>query len=147
MIITKKIKIHKTCTYIIPLFIAGGTVRLPKLTSIPTALDLGLTGKVLKADRAKKLGIVDMLVNPLGPGLDSSEQNTIQYLEKVAIQTAKDLSNGKLKVNREKTGLVNKVMEFAFGFDFVKDQVFKKARQQVMKMSNGLYPAPLKVYT
>lgn len=104
-----------------------------------------LTGKVLKADRAKKLGLVDLLVNPLGPGLESGEQNTIQYLENVAIQVAKDLSNGKLKVNREKTGLVNKVMEFAFGLDFVKDQVFKKAKQQVMKMSNGLYPAPLKV--
>uniref|UniRef100_T1GGR3 Enoyl-CoA hydratase n=1 Tax=Megaselia scalaris TaxID=36166 RepID=T1GGR3_MEGSC len=124
---------------------SGGTVRLPKLTSIPTALDMELTGKVVKADRAKKLGIVDLLVNPLGPGLDSSEQNTIQNLESVAIQVAKDLSNGKLKVNREKTGLTNKVMEFAFGLDFVKDQVFKKARQQVMKMSNGLYPAPLKI--
>lgn len=106
---------------------------------------MGLTGRTVKADRAKKLGIVDLLVDPLGPGLDSGEQNTIQYLENVAIQVAKDLSNGKLKVNREKTGLVNKITEFAFGFDFVKDQVFKKARQQVMKLSNGLYPAPLKV--
>lgn len=118
---------------------------MPKLTSIPNALDMELTGKVLKADRAKKVGLVDLLVNPLGPGLDSGEQNTIQYLETVAIQVAKDLSNGKLKVNREKTGLVNKVTEFAFGLDFVKDLVFKKAKQQVMKMSNGLYPAPLKV--
>ncbi|KAL5281528.1 HADHA family protein [Megaselia abdita] len=123
----------------------GGTVRLPKLTSIPTALDMELTGKVVKADRAKKLGLVDLLVNPLGPGLDSAETSTIQHLENVAIQVAKDLSNGKLKVNREKTGLVNKVMEFAFGLDFVKDQVFKKAKQQVMKMTNGLYPAPLKI--
>lgn len=67
---------------------AGGTQRLPKLSSIPTALDLALTGKNVKADKAKKLGIVDMLVTPLGPGLKSAEQNTIEYLEKVAIQTA-----------------------------------------------------------
>lgn len=42
--------------------------RLPALTSIPTTLDLALTGKTVKADKAKKLGIVDLLVSPLGPG-------------------------------------------------------------------------------
>lgn len=47
---------------------AGGTQRTRQLTSIPTALDLALTGKTIKADRAKKLGLVDLLVAPLGPG-------------------------------------------------------------------------------
>lgn len=124
---------------------AGGTQRLPKLSSIPTALDLALTGKNVKADKAKKLGIVDMLVNPLGPGLKSAEENTIEYLEKVAIQAAKDIASEKLKVNRKKGGLVNGVMDFAFSIDWVKDKVFGKAREQVMKMSGGLYPAPLKI--
>lgn len=124
---------------------AGGTQRLPALTSIPTALDLELTGKTVKADKAKKLGIVDLLVAPLGPGLQPAEVNTMEYLEKVAVQTAKDLSTGALKVNRQKTGLVNKVTELAFGFDFVKNFVFNKAKEQVMKASGGLYPAPLKV--
>lgn len=64
-------------------------------------------------------------------------------LEKVALSAAKDLASKKLKVNRQKTGMVNKVTEFAMGLDFVKDFVFKKARDQVMKMSGGLYPAPL----
>lgn len=124
---------------------SGGTQRLPKLTSIPTALDLELTGKNVKADKAKKLGIVDLLVSPLGPGLQPAEANTIEYLEKVAIQVAKDISAGKIKIDRQKKGLVNKLTEFAFGFDFVKDKVFQKAREQVLKMSGGLYPAPLKV--
>lgn len=123
----------------------GGTQRLPKLTSVLTALDLELTGKTVKADKAKKLGIVDLLVAPLGPGLQPAEANTIEYLEKVAIQTAKDLASGKLKVNREKSGLVNKVTEYAFGMDWVKNIVFNKAKQQVLKLSGGLYPAPLKV--
>lgn len=48
---------------------AGGTQRTRKLTSIPTALDLALTGKTIKSDKAKKLGLVDMLVSPLGPGM------------------------------------------------------------------------------
>lgn len=75
---------------------AGGTQRLPKLVSvtsffnaqsvkslyfsiyrkwkwvfllqvpIQTALDMVLTGKNLKPDKAKKLGLVDHLVDPLG---------------------------------------------------------------------------------
>lgn len=77
---------------------AGGTQRVPKLASVPTALDLELTGKNLKADKAKKLGLVDLLVQPLGPGLTTAEQNTMQYLEETAIKAAKDLASGKLKV-------------------------------------------------
>lgn len=77
----------------------GGTVRLPKLTSVPTALDLELTGKQVRADRAKRLGIVDLLVDPLGPGLQPAEQNTLDYLEKTAVQVANDLASGKLKVS------------------------------------------------
>lgn len=52
----------------------GGTQRLPRLTSVPTALDMMLTGKSVKADKAKKLGLVDLVVQPLGPGLASPEQ-------------------------------------------------------------------------
>lgn len=76
----------------------GGTQRLPRLTSVPTALDMALTGKNVKADKAKKLGIIDLLVDPLGPGNKAAEQNTIEYLEKTAILAAKDLASGKLKV-------------------------------------------------
>lgn len=124
---------------------AGGTDRVHKLSGIPTTLDLALTGKTIKADRAKKLGLVDLLVEPLGPGLQDPASSTIQYLEKVAVDVAKDLSTGKLKVNRQKTGVIAKATDFAMSLDFVKDFVFKKARQQVMKMSGGLYPAPLRI--
>lgn len=50
-----------------------------------------------------------------------------------------------IQVNREKTGLVGKVTEYAMGLEFVRNMIFKKAREQVMKMTGGLYPAPLKV--
>ena len=52
----------------------GGTQRLPNLVSLPNALDMCLTGKSLKADRAKKFGVVDLLVNRLGPGAASPEE-------------------------------------------------------------------------
>lgn len=34
----------------------GGTVRLPRLISLPNALDMELTGRTVRADKAKKLG-------------------------------------------------------------------------------------------
>ena len=47
----------------------GGTQRLPRLISLPDALDIALTGKMVKAKKAKSLGIVDLLVDPLGESL------------------------------------------------------------------------------
>lgn len=66
-------------------------------------------------------------------------------MEKVAVETAKNLASGALTVDRTKKGLFNTVLNFALQFNFVKDQVFGKAKQQVMKLSGGLYPAPLRV--
>ncbi|GBP60910.1 Trifunctional enzyme subunit alpha, mitochondrial [Eumeta japonica] len=123
----------------------GGTQRLPALTSVPTTLDLALTGKTVKADKAKKLGIVDLLVSPLGPGLGVPTENTMKYLESVAVQVAKDIANGSMKVDRSKKGLIEKITAAAMSLEFVKNFIFKKAKDQVMKMSRGLYPAPLKI--
>lgn len=52
----------------------GGTQRLPQLIPLPTALDLVLTGKNVNPDKAKKLGLVDIVVNRLGPGIASPEE-------------------------------------------------------------------------
>ncbi|KAG5888462.1 hypothetical protein JTB14_017190 [Gonioctena quinquepunctata] len=123
---------------------AGGTQRLPRLVSLPTALDFMLTGKSMKADKAKKLGVVDLLVDPLGPGLNTPEENTREYLEKVAIDIAKQLASGKLTVNRQKS-LTDKALAYALQYNWVKDQVFNKVKAQVMKLTGGLYPAPLRI--
>jgi 3-hydroxyacyl-CoA dehydrogenase/enoyl-CoA hydratase/3-hydroxybutyryl-CoA epimerase len=40
----------------------GGTVRLPKLTGAPHAMDLILTGRTIDVYRAKKIGLVDYVV-------------------------------------------------------------------------------------
>ena len=48
-----------------------------------------LTGKNIRADKAKRLGLVDRVVNPLGPGLKSPEERTIEYLEEVAVEAAR----------------------------------------------------------
>lgn len=103
-----------------------------------------LTGRNVRADRAKKLGIVDLLVEPLGPGTDVPEVNTRRYLESVAVDVAKQLAAGKLKIERKK-GLQDKILQLALQYNWVKDQVFGRAKKQVMKLSGGLYPAPLRV--
>ena len=69
---------------------------------------------------------------------------TLNYLEEVAIQTAGNLAQGNLKIKREKS-LVDKLTASALKYNLVKDQIFNKAKGQVMKQTNGLYPAPLKV--
>lgn len=52
----------------------GGTQRLPRLIPIPTALDMILTGKTVNANKAKKFGLVDIVVNRLGPGIGTPEE-------------------------------------------------------------------------
>jgi enoyl-CoA hydratase/carnithine racemase len=37
---------------------------LPKLVGYATALDMMLTGKNIKSDKAKKMGLVDLVVDP-----------------------------------------------------------------------------------
>lgn len=55
----------------------GGTQRLPKLVSMPTVLDMALTGKSYRADKALKVGLVDQLVTPLGPGLSTPTERLV----------------------------------------------------------------------
>ncbi|CAI5440524.1 unnamed protein product [Caenorhabditis angaria] len=124
---------------------AGGTQRLPKLASVQNVLDLALTGKKIKADKAKKVGIVDRVIQPLGDGLEPAAQSTHKYLEKVAIDTARDLSSGKLKINREK-GFVEKATHAIMTNRlFLDNVVLKMAKDKLMKMTAGNYPAPLKI--
>jgi len=42
----------------------GGTQRLPRLIGLPAALDLILTGRTLDARRARRVGLVDVVVPP-----------------------------------------------------------------------------------
>lgn len=123
----------------------GGTQRLPKLINITNALDMILTGRNVVPKKAKSLGIIDQLIEPLGPGLGTPEQRTSEYLEEIAINTAQKLASNELKVDRTKKGLVDKVTNLGLKYEFFRNFIFNKARAQVMKMSGGLYPAPLKI--
>ena len=103
----------------------GGTYHLPRLVGLPTALDMILTGKNIRPDKAKKMGLVDLVVDEA-------------MLEKVAIQQALGLVNGKVKPHERKDKM-GKLMEMIPpGRNFI----FKKAKEQVDKSTGGKYPAP-----
>ena len=69
---------------------------------------------------------------------------TLQHLEEVAVRTAGNLASGSLKVKREKP-ITDRIFSAALKYNVVKDKIFQKAKSKVMKQTNGLYPAPLKV--
>jgi len=124
----------------------GGTQRLPALTGVLNTLDMALTGKTVNAKKAKKLGLVDAVVDPLGPGLAAQDVNTHKYLETIAINTAKQLGDGAMKLpSRAPKNFTQKATNAAFGVSQVKDYVFGEAKKKVLKQTNGLYPAPLKI--
>jgi len=124
----------------------GGTQRLPQLVGVPTSLDMALTGKTLNAKKAKKAGLVDLVVESLGPGLAPAAETTHKYLEQIAIGVARDLGTDKMKKpKRGPKNTTEKLTAAALNYDVVKDYVFKTAKGKVMKQTNGLYPAPLKI--
>lgn len=123
---------------------AGGTQRLPKMIGLPNALDIMLTGKNIRADKAKKMGLVDHLVSPLGPGLKTPEERTVEYLEEVAITCARGIANKEISLKKDKK-LFDKVQSWAMKFPFIRQQIYKMVEKKVMTQTKGLYPAPLKI--
>eukprot|EP00096_Caligus_rogercresseyi_P012963 TRINITY_DN562_c0_g1_i1.p1 TRINITY_DN562_c0_g1~~TRINITY_DN562_c0_g1_i1.p1 ORF type:complete len:763 (-),score=220.08 TRINITY_DN562_c0_g1_i1:295-2583(-) len=124
----------------------GGLQRVPHLGGMLTALDMCLTGKLLKSPKAKKLGLVDLVVKPLGPGLAPAKETTHAYLENVAVGVCKSIVEGKTKIpTRGPRNLTEKLTAAALKVSYVRDYVFQQAKDKVMKQTNGLYPAPLKI--
>uniref|UniRef100_A0A9J7ZYW8 Trifunctional enzyme subunit alpha, mitochondrial n=1 Tax=Cyprinus carpio carpio TaxID=630221 RepID=A0A9J7ZYW8_CYPCA len=75
---------------------AGGTQRLPKMVGLPAAFDMMLTGRNIKADKAKKMGLVHQLVEPL------EVQDFVMGLPPVRKQIYKTVHN---KVMKQSKGL------------------------------------------
>ncbi len=103
----------------------GGSVRLPRLAPLPTALDLILTGKQVDGVRAYKMGIADALL----PQQDFNER---------ALTWAK--ANQGKPGRRVHTFMTQMMEKFP-----LRGYVFSQARKTVMKSTKGNYPAPLKI--
>ncbi|KAL7500904.1 hypothetical protein ACHAWT_008957 [Skeletonema menzelii] len=108
----------------------GGTQNLPALVGIQGAMDMMLTGKNILPAKAKKMGLVDLVVAP-------------QSLEKVAIETAEGLANGTVKKSKpKKKSLINRLIE-----DTPPGQslMWSKVKETVDKNTDGNYPAPYEI--
>ena len=105
----------------------GGCVRLPKLIGIANALSIILPGKIVDSKKAMKLGMIDR-----------------QFYDSILLDETKKFArgilDGSVKVKRKKLKLHEKLLENnPLGQKFLFDQ----AKKNVMKSTNGHYPAPL----
>lgn len=105
---------------------AGGTQRLPKLVGVAAALDLMLTGKHLKPAKAKKLGLVDHVVDAAG-------------LARTAAAAAADAAAGKTKPRARKRGWLDWALEAT---PPGRALLFSQAGKAMLKATKGRYPAP-----
>ncbi len=105
----------------------GGTQRLPARVGLTAALPLLLTGKKLRAREAYKAGLVDALTTPGG-------------LVETACLAARKLANGTLEPRERELSL-----DSLFSSTPLYRFVLSKAREDVMKKTRGLYPAPLAI--
>lgn len=107
---------------IIPGF--GGTYRLPKKIGLPNSLDMILTGKTLRADKAKRMGLVTEVY---------PRENLLAMAPKFFTKTAAHHS------------LKDSLKEIATENFVTRKIIFQKVRESVLKKTNGFYQAPLKI--
>ncbi|CAH1533448.1 3-hydroxyacyl-CoA dehydrogenase FadJ [Vibrio rotiferianus] len=104
---------------------SGGTQRLPRLIGLLPSLDLILTGKQLRAKKAKKLGVVDACV-----------PNTI------LLDVAKQLiEKGKSKGKKKQSTKEKLMSGSGLGRKFVFEQAAKKTNEK----TRGNYPATVAI--
>ncbi|CAF3509502.1 unnamed protein product [Rotaria sp. Silwood1] len=122
---------------------AGGTQRLLKNLSLSDALDLILTGKEIKAKKAKEMGLVDIVIEPIQSDVQNIEEQNIEYLRSIAIQKVKELVVQ--KPSKRKPGLMENIKSTIMLNSYVRNYILSQAQAKVMSQTQGLYPAPLKI--
>lgn len=103
----------------------GGTQRLVRRIGLPEALPLMLTGKRVRARKAYRMGLVDVLTSPGG-------------IEDTAAVAALRCAAGTLKRRAPKRAPLNRVLDTPL----LRSVVLRKAREQAEGKTRGNYPAP-----
>ena len=102
----------------------GGTYRLPRLVGLPFALDIILAGKILKGNRALKVGLADALV---------AEASLYDYAQEIALGL---VVPPKQKMSLQRLMTTN--------LSVGRKLVAATARKKLLKQTKGFYPAPQK---
>ncbi|MBM77984.1 MAG: multifunctional fatty acid oxidation complex subunit alpha [Crocinitomicaceae bacterium] len=108
---------------------AGGTQRLPRLVGLQKSLDIMLTGKNIFPYPAKKMGLVDEVVNK-----SKLHKAAEAMIEKI-------ITKGPLK-RKVKKSLFNKILDHT---SIGRSVVYSQARKKVLKQTKGNYPAPIEI--
>ena len=111
----------------------SGLQRLAALTSLQVALDYGLTGKNMRADKAKKLGVAEDVV---------PREILLEVACKVALRLASEQVSGKGAKKKARPDLQTLALEKN---PLGRALLFKKARETVAKKTGGHYPSPGKI--
>jgi 3-hydroxyacyl-CoA dehydrogenase / enoyl-CoA hydratase / 3-hydroxybutyryl-CoA epimerase len=121
-----RIGLPETQLGIIPGF--GGSVRLPRVVGVVNALDIILAGKLVPAQKAYKIGLVDSVVHP-------------SILEQEALKKALEVIKAGGKKRHKK--FEGKTFMAKLQDSLLLPVVFSKAHSEVMKKTHGNYPAQL----
>ncbi|MBD66065.1 MAG: fatty acid oxidation complex subunit alpha FadJ [Halobacteriovoraceae bacterium] len=103
----------------------GGTYRLPKKIGLVNSLDILLTGKQLRAKKAKKLGLVEYVL---------PQERLLQVAQEYLF-----------KKDEDEKSFQETLTEKASENFIARSVIFRKARGKVLDTTKGFYPAPLKI--
>ncbi len=115
----------------------GGTTRLPRLIGLAHALDLLLTGRQLDAPRAERIGLVDRVITPKAVEIQAERF----LLERLRLGSAGEDAVRRARF-RSQRGILSRVLNHTGLGNRI---VIATARRQVLKRTEGRYPAPLKI--
>ncbi len=109
----------------------GGTQRLPKLIGLQRSLDIILSGKNLIPKKAWKVGLIDKVIPK-----EWVKEKALEFAEEIIAD-----KGDKYQKRRKPKGLFNVLLESnAIGQNII----FSAAKKNVMKLTHGHYPAPLR---
>eukprot|EP00591_Stephanopyxis_turris_P012856 CAMPEP_0195517060 /NCGR_PEP_ID=MMETSP0794_2-20130614/9539_1 /TAXON_ID=515487 /ORGANISM="Stephanopyxis turris, Strain CCMP 815" /LENGTH=783 /DNA_ID=CAMNT_0040645803 /DNA_START=225 /DNA_END=2577 /DNA_ORIENTATION=+ len=107
----------------------GGTQNLHPRVGMQAALDMMLTGKDIRADKARKMGLVEEVVAPAS-------------IESRCMEVAKGLADGTLKKKDKKKSWFNWIVEDT---SFGRNKMWQEVAKKVHKSTHGNYPSPLAI--
>jgi 3-hydroxyacyl-CoA dehydrogenase/enoyl-CoA hydratase/3-hydroxybutyryl-CoA epimerase len=115
----------------------GGVTRLPRLIGLSTSLDLLLTGKNLDAKRAERIGLVDRV-------LTSKEIQT--QADSFMLECLAQGASLHRKIQAARMRSQNKILTRILNqTPLGRALVFHQTRKNIMRLTRGRYPAPLKI--